>query len=209
MRRFASWVIAGALAALPGAQAAAQASGAGGAQSGAPAAAQAGFYVLDPTHTFVHFEVRHMGTSTIRGRIGPVPGSVTLDRAARTGSVSLRIPTARLSTGVPAMDARLREADLLATTDYPEAYFVASDFRFSNDGALAEVRGEFTLRNVSRPLALRALRFGCHTHPLLQREVCGGDFEGELRRAEFGADFGVPLVGDRVRLVVQVEGIRR
>ena len=49
-------------------------------------------------------------------------------------------------------------------------------------------------------LELRALRFGCHTHPQLQREVCGGDFEGELDRAGFGASFGMPFVANRVRL---------
>ena len=38
---------------------------------------------------------------------------------------------------------------------------------------------------------------------------CGGDFEGELLRSAFGASFGVPLVADRVRLRVQVEGVRR
>jgi polyisoprenoid-binding protein YceI len=165
--------------------------------------------VFDPQHTFVNFEVMHFGTSTIRGRIGPVPGSATLDRGGRSGSVSLRIPTATVSTGVDAMDARLRDPDLLGVASWPEAYFVSSDFRFSADGSLAELRGEFTLRGTSRPLALRALRFGCHTHPLLQREVCGGDFEGEVKRTDFGADFGVPVIADRVRLVVQVEGIRR
>jgi len=62
---------------------------------------------------------------------------------------------------------------------------------------------------LDRGLELRALRFGCCGHPLLRREVCGGDFEGELRRSDFGAGFGVPYVADRVRLLVQVEGIRR
>jgi len=176
---------------------------------GAQATAQPGYYVFDPAQTFVHVEVQHFGTSTIRGRIGPVPGSATLDLAAKTGSVSLRIPTATISTGVPVMDARLRDPDLLGSVAYPEAYYVSSDFRFDAQGQLAELRGEFTLRGISRPLALRMRRFGCHTHPLLQREVCGGDFEGELRRSEFGADFGVPVVSDRVKLVVQVEGIRR
>jgi polyisoprenoid-binding protein YceI len=175
----------------------------------AGARAQAGYYVFDPAQTFVHFEVMHFGTSTIRGRIGPVPGSATLDPAARSGSVSLRIPTATVSTGVKEMDARLRDPDLFASVAYPEAFYVSSDFRFDAQGRLAELRGEFTLRGISRPLVLHARRFGCHTHPLLQREVCGGDFEGELRRTEFGADFGVPIVGDRVRLLVQVEGIRR
>jgi polyisoprenoid-binding protein YceI len=173
------------------------------------AAAQAGYYVFDPAHTFVHFEVMHFATSTIRGRIGPVPGSATLDLAARTGSVSLRIPTASVSTGVPPMDARLRDPDLFGSVAYPEAFYVSSDFRFDAQGQLVELRGEFTLRGISRPLVLRMRRFGCYTHPLLQREVCGGDFEGELRRTEYGADFGVPIVGDRVRLVVQVEGIKR
>ncbi|MBS0442054.1 MAG: polyisoprenoid-binding protein, partial [Proteobacteria bacterium] len=36
----------------------------------------------------------------------------------------------------------------------------------------------------------------------------GGDFEAELRRSDFGMSFGLPLVADRVRLLVQVEAIR-
>jgi len=84
----------------------------------------------------------------------------------------------------------------------------ASRFGFDGD-AVAAVNGEFTLRDVSQGLELRALRFGCHTHPQLQREVCGGDFEGELKRGDFGASFGMPFVANRVRLVVQVEGIRQ
>ena len=63
-----------------------------------------------------------------------------------------------------------------------------------------------SLHGVSRPLVLRALRFGCETRA--GREVCGGDFEGELLRSDFGVDYLVPLVADRVRLLVQVEGAR-
>jgi len=163
-------------------------------------------YVLDPAHSFVHFEVLHFGTSTSRGRFGPVAGAVTLDRAAGRGETSLRIATASVNTGLPVFDARLRQADLLASTEHPDAYFVASQFRF--DGSrLAEVRGEFTLRGVSQPLSLRARRFACREDD--GTEVCGGDFEGEILRSEFGATFGLPLVADRVRLVVQVEGRRR
>ncbi len=170
--------------------------------------AEPAVYALDSQHSFVTFEVLHFGTSTLRGRIGPLSGFVEIDRAAGTGSVSLRIDTASVSTGMPAFDARLRQADLLASDAYPVAYFVANRFQFDS-GRLTAVKGEFTLRDVSQGLELRALRFGCHTHPLLQREVCGGDFEGELKRGDFGASFGMPFVANRVRLVVQVEGIRQ
>jgi len=167
-------------------------------------------YQLDPANTFVHFEVRHFGTSTLRGRIGPVTGDVLLDRQARRGEISLRIPVATVSTGLRIFDARLREPDLLATEAYPEAYFVATRFTFAGD-QLAEVRGEFTLRGASQPLSLRALRFACRTDTTgdAEQEVCGGDFEAELLRSEFGATFGLPFIGDRVLLRIQAEGRRR
>ena len=174
-----------------------------------PAAAEPAAYVLDPTHSFVHFEIRHFGTSTIRGRFGPLNGSVTLDRTAERGSVALAIDTASVSTGWRVFDSRLREADLLASTEHPQASFEASDFRFDGE-RLVEVRGQFTLRGVSQPLSLRALRFACEPRALLsQREVCGGDFEAEIERSAFGASFGLPFVADTVRIVIQVEGIRQ
>lgn len=177
-----------------------------------PAAATAApeTFVLDPEHSFVHFELLHFGTATLRGRLGPIRGEVEFDRSARRGALALRIPLASLDTGLKVLDARLREPDLLATEAYPEAFFVARQFRFESE-RLAEVRGEFTLRGVSQPLSLEALRFSCRqdTTSAPAVEVCGGDFEGFVQRSSFGATFGLPFVADRVRLLVQVEGRRR
>lgn len=176
---------------------------AGLAQAQAPSGS---VYTLDPRHTFVHIEFLHFGVSTSRARFGPVTGEVTLDRARGSGEVGVRIPTASVDTGLAVFDARLRKADLLASDEYPEAYFVSRNFRFEG-GALVELRGEFTWRGKSQPLALRTLRFGCHAEE--GSEVCGGDFEGEVLRSDFGATFGLPFVADRVRLLVQVLGRTR
>jgi polyisoprenoid-binding protein YceI len=164
-------------------------------------------YRLEPDHSFVHFEVLHFGTSTIRGRFAVADGRVELDREARAGWVHLAVRTAGVDTGLPAFDERLRQPDLLASGEFPEATFTASGFVFDGD-AVAAVSGELTLRGTSRPLTLRALHFGCRVAAETGREVCGGDFEGEVRRADFGASFGMPFVANRVRLVVQVEGRR-
>ncbi len=169
-------------------------------------------YELDPAHSFVYAEFQHFGTSTSRLRFGPIQGEVVLDREAGRGEVALRIPTASVNTGFAPFNSRLRQADLLATEEFPEAFFVAKQFRFEG-GQLRELRGEFTLRGVSQPLSLLARLFACRmeTSPAqaTQREVCGGEFEGEVERSDFGATFGLPLVGNRVRLFVQVEGRRR
>jgi polyisoprenoid-binding protein YceI len=174
-----------------------------------PAQAQPRSYTLDREHSWVHFEVLHFGTSTIRGRIGPIEGSVTLDPAAGTGEVGLTIPTATVDTGLAVFNSRLRQDDLLASTAHPVAYFVARRFTFEG-GRVQALRGEFTWRGVSQPLELRAQRYACReaVHEGARVEVCGGDFEGEVSRSEYGATFGLPLVGDRVRLLVQVEGRR-
>ena len=160
-------------------------------------------YTLLPEHSFVQFEVLHFGTSTARGRFGPIAGQVTLDRDAQSGSARIVIDTAGVSTGLRVFDARIRRADLLASDDFPQAVFSAESLRFDAD-RLVEVSGTLTLRGVSRPLILRALRFGCEAQAA--RQVCGGDFEGELQRSDFGIDYLVPLVADRVRLQVQVQG---
>ena len=164
-------------------------------------------YRLDPNHTFVTFEVLHFGTSTLRGRIGPVTGEVTVDRAARAGDLRLRIPVTTVETGLHVLDARLQQPDLLATAEYPEAYFVATKFQFDAAGGVKEVRGEFTLRGVGEPLSLVARSFACRHDEMLKKDVCGGDFEADLKRGPFGATFGEPFVSDDVHLVIQVEAI--
>lgn len=171
------------------------------------ASAQGAQYTLDPDHSFVTFEVLHFGTSTIRGRFGPLTGQVTMDTSAGTGELGMTIDTAAVDTGLNVFNARLRQPDLLSAEAFPKAWFVAKRFTYA-DGKLAEVRGEFTFRGVSRPLSLTAVRFACRDDAHWQREVCGGDFEAELIREDFGMKYGLPLIGGKVRLKVQVEGVR-
>ena len=45
------------------------------------------------------------------------------------------------------------------------------------------------------PLALRAPRLHCYSHPMLQREVCGADLAATLRRSDFGMTDGLPFIG--------------
>lgn len=164
-------------------------------------------YSIDPSHTKVYWETRHFGTSTQRGRFDSLEGNIVIDRENTSGDVSISIATASVSSGVPALDTVLRSGSFLASEAYPVAYFVARQLRFDGD-RLSSLRGEFTLRGVSKPLSLVASNFGCRTDPMLKREVCGGDFEAEILRSDYGSTFGLPFVGDKVRLLISIEGVR-
>lgn len=181
-----------------------------GSLAGAVAAACAApqDFTIDPAHTHVHWEVRHFGTSTSRGRFDAVTGSIALDREARTGSASISIATGSISTGHALFDGVLRGNYLLSTQAYPTAYFVAQHFAFDGD-RLASVSGVFTLRDIGRTLTLRAVRFSCRTDTEPAREVCGGDFETEFNRSAFDITHSLPFVADRVRVLIQIEAIRR
>lgn len=55
------------------------------------AQAQSATYAIEPTHTFVTFEIDHFGTSTNRGRFDKKEGTVQFDRAGKTGKVDITI----------------------------------------------------------------------------------------------------------------------
>jgi polyisoprenoid-binding protein YceI len=165
-------------------------------------------YTLDPTHTFVHWEVVHMGTSTVRGRFARSSGSVQFDAKARQLYVGIVVDTASVSTGVPLLDALLRGREMLDVAANPQAYFVARRADFDGD-VPRDVHGELTLRGISEPLTLHALRWRCAFSPLFRREVCGGDFEAFIDRSTFGITYGLPFGADRVRLLIDVEAIRQ
>lgn len=161
-------------------------------------------YAFDPLHTRVHWEVLHFGTSTSRGRFDDIEGQLVVDFKAGRGETSFSIGTASIDTGVPALDTILRGEYFFASKAIPRAHFVSRTFRFDG-GQLTQLTGELTLRDVSMPLTLTARRFACRVDATTLRRVCGGDFEGEVRRSDFGITYGLPFVADRVKLVVQVE----
>lgn len=164
-------------------------------------------YRLDPSHTFVHWEVLHMGTSTSRGRFERIEGSTAFDGPGRRIDIGLRIDTRSVSTGSAPFDAVLKGAQLLAVEEHPEAWFVARQADFDGEQP-RRIRGELTLRGRSEPLTLEAVRWKCGLNLLFRREVCGGDFEARLSRSAFGMTLAAGLVSDEVLLRIQVEAVR-
>jgi polyisoprenoid-binding protein YceI len=166
-------------------------------------------YGIDPTHTFVHFELPHRGTSITRGRWDRKEGMVTLDRAARRGRVEITIDMASISTGVPALDAQLRGKNAFDVAQHPQARFVGDRFLFDGEQVSA-VGGALTLRGRTHPVTLNARRFNCYLNPLFRREVCGGDFDATLKPSLWGLGDALGAAApDEVQLRVQVEAIRQ
>lgn len=166
-------------------------------------------YAFDPSHTYVTFEISHFGTSTNRGRFDKKEGTAQLDIAAKTGKVDVTIDTSSVNTGFDAFNKHLQSADLFDAAKYPTIKFVGDKFSFAGDKVSA-IAGNLTLLGKTLPVTLKANNFNCYAHPMLKREVCGGDFETTIDRTAFGMAYGIDWGFPKdVKLVIQVEAVKQ
>ena len=165
-------------------------------------------YSVDPTHTYPSLEFSHMGLSVWRGKFNKTSGKITLDRAAKSGTVDVAIDVSSINFGLAAMDEKARSDDFFDTAKFPTATYKGS-IRFSGDKPQT-VEGQITIRGITRPATLSINLFGCKPHPMLKKEVCGADAEGELNWSEYGMKMSQYGQGDagKVHLRIQVEAIK-
>lgn len=173
------------------------------------APALAANYAIDPDHTYAAFEIGHFGTSTNRAQFEKTTGSLSFDRAAKTGQVDVRIDTRSVHSGSAEFDKHLQGENLFQTERYPEMRFVSDRFEFEGD-RVTQVHGQLTLLGQSHPVTLKASQFNCYQSPMLKAEVCGGDFSATIDRTQWGMDYLVAAgIPKQVRVVVQIEASKK
>jgi polyisoprenoid-binding protein YceI len=166
-------------------------------------------YNIDPAHTYPSFEADHGGGMSIwRGKFNKNSGTITLDRAAKSGTIDVTVDMASVDFGHDKMNEVARAAEMLDVGKYPTATYKGKFTKFNGD-VPAEVQGNFTLHGVTKPLTLKINEFKCQQHPVLKREVCGADASTSFNRADYGVDAGVKMgfkMG--VKLLISVEATK-
>ena len=164
-------------------------------------------YVIDGSHTFPRFEYSHMGFSTQQSRFNNTTGKITLDRAAKTGSVEVLIDTKSVDTGSNLFNGHIQGEDFLATAKFPVATYNSTKFNFKGD-KLATVEGNLTLKGVTKPVTLTVTSFNCAPHPMLKKDACGANATAQIKRSEFNAGKYAPAVSDEVTLTFAIESVK-
>ena len=182
------------------------------------AAAETENYVIDPFHTVPYFEVDHLQTATMRGRFDRATGKFSIDRAAKSASVELEIPTATVNTGDTdragrprTRDEHLKNADFFNVQEFPTMTFKSTKVVFKGEDP-ASIEGNLTMLGVTRPVTLHIERWKCGPDIRTQgkRYQCGGNATGSFKRSEFGMKFGLPnAIGDEVKLWMSFYGFKQ
>jgi polyisoprenoid-binding protein YceI len=168
-------------------------------------------YAIDPIHSFPNFSVGHLGMTNIHGRFDRMTGKITVDPAAKTGAMEVKIQTASVNTGdakradgARSRDEHLRTPDFFNTAEFPEMVFKSTKLNFAGD-KVESVEGTLTLLGVSKPVKLNVSSFNCGPHPFNKKPMCGAYVEGTIKRTDFGMKFGVPGISDEVKLAISLE----
>lgn len=164
-------------------------------------------YNIDPTHTYPSFEADHMGLSVWRGKFDKTSGTVSMDRAAKTGGLDIKIDPASIDFGLEAMNKHARGEDMFNVTKFPTITYTSKSFKFDGDQLVA-VDGELTMLGVTKPVTLKVNKFKCIMHPRYKKEACGADASAEFKRSDFGLNYGLPNFSPEVKLAIQIEAIK-
>jgi polyisoprenoid-binding protein YceI len=172
-----------------------------------PVALAADSYTVDPLHTFPRFRINHLGFSTMQGRFDKTAGKITLDRAAKTGTVELAIDTASVDTGFIKRDDHLKSPDFFNAAEFPTITYKSTSIHFNGDTP-SSVEGNLTIAGVTRPVTFTIDAFNCGANPMNKKNECGADASAEIKRSDFGVKYGTPVIGDEVKLILEIEAIK-
>lgn len=164
-------------------------------------------YTVDPKHTFPNFEVNHLGLTHQRGRFNSTSGKLTLDLAARKGTVEIEVDTRTINTGLEELEKHLKNEDFFNVEKFPRMTFRSTKVEFEGDKPRS-VHGDLTLLGVTKPVTLTITSFNCRVHPMNKKYMCGADATATIKRSDFGMTYAIPAVSDEVKLLITVEAFR-
>lgn len=164
-------------------------------------------FTLDPGHTFPSFEIRHQGVSVMRGKFNRSQGKVMLDAEKQSGSIEVRVDATSGDTGHDGLNQKLLGGNFFRTAQFPEILFQSNSVEFK-DANPVSATGNLTLLGVTRPVTLEIRDYACTLQFLTRRPLCGADVHAVIKRSDFGMNYGIPLIGDEVKLAIEVEGFK-
>jgi polyisoprenoid-binding protein YceI len=169
-----------------------------------------GTYNVDPSHSNVGFEVRHMGIATVRGTFRRFQG--TVDATRETAVLKGAVEVASIDTGEEQRDAHLAAPDFFDAQQHPEITFHTTAIQETDDGT-ARLAGEITIKSITKPIELTGTAAEGGADPWGNERI-GFEVEGVIDRRDFDLKWnqtlpnGNLLVSNEVKLLVSVSAVK-
>ncbi|GAC1537128.1 MAG: YceI family protein [Candidatus Velthaea sp.] len=169
-------------------------------------------YAIDGSHSSVHFSVRHLMISKVRGTFSTVAGTIELPAAGVIPvALSVTIDAASIDTREAQRDGHLKSADFLDVEKFPVLRFTSTSIR-ATTGQSFEITGDLEIRGTTRPVTLAAGVAGQGKDPWGNDRVAY-EATAKISRKAWGLTWNQALeaggvaVGDEIDITLDVESI--
>jgi polyisoprenoid-binding protein YceI len=173
-----------------------------------PAMAEVETYKLEKPHTQVIFSVNHLGFSHSYGKFTDYEGTLVFDRGQPEKSkVDVTIKTASLDLEDEKWNEHMKGADFFNVEKFPDMTFKSINVLKTGD-TTGKVSGELTILGVTKPVTLDVTFNKADKHPMKDVLMAGFSASGKIKRSDFGMNYGLPMVGDDVNIIIEVEAVQ-
>jgi polyisoprenoid-binding protein YceI len=169
-----------------------------------------GTYTVDPAHSNVGFEVRHMGIATVRGAFKQFSG--TVDASGEQPRLSGSVEVSSIDTGETNRDGHLQSPEFFDAQQFPQITFQTTATELGAGGQIT-LNGDITIKGITKPLQLTGTLAENGQDPWGNERV-GFEVEGKIDRREFDLKWnqtlpnGNLLVANDVKLVISVSAVK-
>jgi polyisoprenoid-binding protein YceI len=165
-------------------------------------------YTLEPDYTQGVFRWDHLGFSSPAAQFSQATGTLDYDSANPSkASVTVTIPLANITTGVPALDDHFRSDDFFDTAKYATATFRSTKVDAGRDRMHLEVTGNLSLHGATKPVLLEVTIVKVGTNPRTQLATIGFSATTTLKRSDFGLGKYAPQVSDEVQMHIVTQAV--
>lgn len=168
-----------------------------------------GNWNLDDAHATIGFTIRHAGVSKVHGSFTEFSGKANASEG--NASAEVEIKTASINTRNEGRDGHLQSADFFDAEQFPTITFKTTSVEV--DGEDATVKGELTIKGVTKEIELKGEFNGTATDPFGAHRT-GFSLQGSIKRADFGLTWNAALetggfmLGDKVKLDIEAEFVK-
>lgn len=170
-------------------------------------------WILDPTHSELQFKVKHLMITTVTGSLKTFNASLSADSDEfDNASISFEAETGSIDTGNTDRDNHLKSADFFDSAQFPIISFISSSL--AKDGEDYVLKGDLTIKGVTKPVKLNAEFGGIATDPWGNTKA-GFTLSGKINRTDFGLTWNAALetggvmVSEDVKIVGELQFVKQ
>ena len=172
-------------------------------------------WVLDPTHSEIHFKIKHLMITNVTGSFDLFNLSAVTEAEDFTkAKINFTADVNSISTNNEQRDGHLKSADFFDAEKFPQIKFTATKTdTVDNDGSF-DLYGDLTIRDVTKNVKL-SVEFGGVVKDLYGNTKAGFTINGKINRKDFGltwnavTEAGGVAVSDEVRIAAEIQLIEQ